>query len=150
MDNTKVVLHVDDQDLGADGYLLKPILPEQLVSTVDGLIDRRASPDADGGRPCITTDAAGRIIDLTADAAKLLNISARGARGRNLPSFFTDNRPRLIADLARAADGLIIEQMNTLSPRDRRPVRVHIDLSVLPARPGEQVQLRWLVSPHSR
>jgi hypothetical protein len=44
---------------------------------------------------------------------------------------------------------MIVDQVNTLNPRDRRPLRVHIDLSALPAVPGEHLQLRWIVSPEA-
>jgi hypothetical protein len=40
--------------------------------------------------------------------------------------------------------------MSTLHPRDRRPIRVHLDVSALPTNHGERVQLRWIISPESR
>jgi DNA-binding response OmpR family regulator len=135
---------------GADRYLLEPVSAEHLVRTVESLINRPADGQAPAPLACLTTDTAGYILDLTEEAAKLLNISARGARGRNLPSFFTDNRSNLIADIRRASEGMIVDQVNTLNPRDRRPLRVHIDLSALPPVPGEHLQLRWIVSPEVR
>jgi hypothetical protein len=45
---------------------------------------------------------------------------------------------------------LIIDRMSTLQPRDRRPVRVHLDVSAITQQPGERVQLRWIISPESR
>jgi CheY-like chemotaxis protein len=136
--------------VGADAFLLEPISPEQLVRTIETLLNRETEPGPALAEAWILTDAIGNILDLSADASKLLNLSARGARGRSLPAFFTDNRPKLINEVLRAAEGLIIDRMGTLQPRDRRPVRVHLDVSPLPNQPGERVQLRWVISPESR
>jgi hypothetical protein len=40
--------------------------------------------------------------------------------------------------------------MSTLQPRDRRPIRVHLDVTALPQSAGERVRLRWILSPESR
>jgi hypothetical protein len=80
----------------------------------------------------------------------VLNLSQRGERGRNLATFFVENRPKLMAELLRAADGVIIERMGMLQPRDRRPLRVHIDVTAMPRNLGERVALRWLISPETR
>jgi hypothetical protein len=69
---------------------------------------------------------------------------------RSLPAFFTDNRSKLITEVLRASEGLIIDRMGTLQPRDRRPLRVHLDVSPQPYEPGDRVQLRWVISPESR
>jgi hypothetical protein len=55
--------------------------------------------------------------------------------------------PRLLADLLRAVDGLIIERASVLQPRDRRPVPVRIDVSALAHARGDRVELRWVLSP---
>jgi hypothetical protein len=94
----------------------------------------------------VITDAAGFILDLGPSAASLLNLSARGARGRSLPAFFTENRPRLLQDLLRAADGVAIERVTMLQPRDRRARRIRVDLSAQPTRPGDRVQVRWVMT----
>ena len=75
----------------------------------------------------------GDIQDISPEAARMLNLSPRGLRGRNLCSFITDNRPRLMSDLLRAAEGLLIDRMSTIQPRDRRPVHVHLDVSAVRA-----------------
>ena len=80
----------------------------------------------------------------------MLNLSARGLRGRNLCAFITDNRPRLMTELLRASEGLLIDRMSTIQPRDRRPVHVHLDVSAVQRSPGERVQLRWILTPESR
>ena len=136
--------------VGADAFLLEPIAPEQLVRTIEGLLKRRVEARPAPAEAWILTDAIGNILDLSAEATKLLNLSARGARGRSLPAFFTDNRSKLITEVLRASEGLIIDRMGTLQPRDRRPLRVHLDVSPQPYEPGERVQLRWVISPESR
>jgi len=135
---------------GADAFLLEPLAPEQLIRTVEGLINRKESPRPTFGDAWVITNPLGEIQDLSADAAAVLNLSQRGARGRNLATFFVENRPKLMADLVRAADGLIIERVGTLQPRDRKPMRVHLDVSAIPASLGERVYLRWLLSPETR
>jgi CheY-like chemotaxis protein len=136
--------------VGADAFLLEPISPEQLVRTVESLLNRRTEPRAAFAEAWLVTDAIGNILDLSVEATRLLNLSARGARGRSLPAFLTDNRPKLINEVLRASEGLIIDRMGTLQPRDRKALRVHLDVSPLPCEPGECVQLRWVISPESR
>ena len=58
--------------VGADAFLLEPIAPEQLVRTIEGLLNRRTDV-----RPVLTeawlvTDAIGNIVDLSVEATKLL------------------------------------------------------------------------------
>ncbi len=136
--------------VGADAFLLEPIAPEQLVRTIETLLKRKGEPGPTVGDAWVITDAVGDIQDISVEAARMLNLSPRGLRGRNLPAFITDNRPRLIGELLRAAEGLLIDRMSTLQPRDRRPMRVHLDVSALPGNAGERVQLRWILSPESR
>jgi hypothetical protein len=135
---------------GADAFLLEPVTPEQLVRTVEGLLNRKEEPRPSFGDAWAITNAVGEILDISVDAASVLNLSQRGARGRNLATFFVENRPKLMAELLRAADGLIIERMSTLQPRDRKPMRVHVDVSALPGTQGDRVSLRWIISPESR
>lgn len=137
--------------VGADAFLLEPIAPEQLVRTIETLLKRKGEPRRSVVESWIITDVVGDIQEISDEAATLLNLSPRGLRGRNLPAFITDNRPRLIAELLRASEGLIIDRMSTLQPRDRRPMRVHLDVSAMANdRPGERVRLRWIISPESR
>ena len=136
--------------VGADAFLLEPIAPEQLVRTIETLLKRKGEPTSAIGEAWVVTDVLGDISEISPEAAKMLNLSTRGLRGRNLPAFITDNRPRLLAELLRASEGLLIDRMSTLQPRDRRPIRVHLDVSALPTATGERVQLRWIISPESR
>jgi len=136
--------------VGADAFLLEPIAPEQLIRTVESLLNRPTDSRPAVAEVWILTDAVGNILDLSLEATKLLNLSARGARGRSLPAFFTDNRSKLITEVLRASEGLIIDRVGTLQPRDRRALRVHLDVSPQPHHHGERVQLRWVISPESR
>ena len=136
--------------VGADAFLLEPIAPEQLIRTIETLLKRTGEPGAAVAEAWVITDPAGDIQDVSVEAARILNLSPRGLKGRNLPAFITDNRLRLMGDLLRASEGLLIDRMSTLQPRDRRPMRVHLDVSALPRAGGERVQLRWIISPESR
>jgi CheY-like chemotaxis protein len=132
---------------GADAFLIEPVPADQLVRTVESLTISRT---ALGPRPVdcwLITDAAGQILEVSPAGAALLNLSARGARGRNLTAFFTENRPRLLHELLRAADGVIVERDAMLQPRDRRSRMVRVDISAVPTAPGERVQLRWILAP---
>jgi CheY-like chemotaxis protein len=134
--------------VGADAFLLEPVDPARLVETVEGFINGRLKTGVpvaqrSEANAWIVTDASGRIQEISAEAAKLLNLSVRGAIGRSLPTFFVEDRPKLLAELLRAAEGVIIERDGVLQPRDRRPVRVHVDMAALPQAPGDRVRLRW-------
>jgi CheY-like chemotaxis protein len=134
--------------VGADAYLLEPVPADQLVRTVESLIHGSRETRPAAAAPWIVTDWLGHILDLSDDAAKLLNLSPRGARGRSLPTFFVDHRQGLIADVRRASEGLIIERVRMLRPRERRPVRVRVDVSELPkASSGERTELHWVLTP---
>jgi len=131
---------------GADAYLLEPIDSERLLETVEGFLSGRVKVASLEDTPgWIVTDAKGQIADLSPAAAKLLNLSARGAIGRSLLPFFVENRPALIAEVQRAADGVIIDRRTTLQPRDRRPLVVHIDVSTMPNAGEGRSQLRWII-----
>ena len=98
----------------------------------------------------VVTNAVGEIQELSGEAARLLNLSQRGARGRNLATFFVEGRPDLLAGLLRAAEGVTLERPGTLQPRDRRPVSVHVHIARVPASPGARISLRWVISPVRR
>ena len=137
--------------VGADAFLLEPVTPEQLVRTVEGLLNRREeSPRPTLEDAWVVTNPIGDIQEISVEAARLLNLSQRGARGRNLATFFIENRPKLMAELLRAADGLIIERTCMLQPRDRKALRVRLDVTPLPTAFGDRVSLKWLISPETR
>lgn len=137
--------------VGADAFLLEPVEPAQLVRTIEELVARGGSAaEPAATEPWLVTDAAGQILEISEGAVQLLNLSARGARGRNLLAFFAENRPKLMTEILRAAEGIIIDRTTVLRPRDRRPVRVRIDVAALPHEPGDRIELRWLISPETR
>ena len=134
----------DAIDAGADAFLLEPVDPNQLVRVIDRVVQgERPLPEAEED-VWIVTDAVGTIQDISPAGAKMLNLSVRGARGRSLPAYFVENRPRLLQDILRAADGTIVERVSTLQPRDRRPRRVRMDLSSQPHSGGADI--RWVLS----
>jgi DNA-binding response OmpR family regulator len=136
----------DAYAIGADAFLLEPVEPRELVRTIDALVYRRPA-EADAPQPLwLITDATGEILDLSPESARLLNLTLRAARGRSLTAFFTENRPRLLADILRAAEGNIVDRVSMLQPRDRKAVRIRADISALPIVPGERVQVRWVLS----
>jgi len=129
---------------GADAFLLEPVEPERLVRMVEGFVSGRLKTGVERSEALwFVTDAAGHIVDLTDRAAKLLNMSRRGAMGRSLPTFFVEDRPKLLGELVRASEGVIITREGTIQPRDRRPLRVHLDVSALPSATGIGTKLRW-------
>jgi PAS domain S-box-containing protein len=130
--------------VGADAFLLEPIEPERLVRMVDGFVSGRLKTGVERTEAAwIVTDTAGQILDLAESAAKLLNMSRRGAIGRSLPTFFIEDRPKLLSELLRASEGVLINREGTLQPRDRRPLRVQLDVSALTVAPGIGMQLKW-------
>jgi CheY-like chemotaxis protein len=130
--------------LGADAYLLEPVEPARLLRTVQQFVGRASGvrPAPSAGAWAIT-DAVGTIEELNPEAAQLFNLSRRGAIGRSLPTYFTENRPTLMGDLLRAAEGTIIDRTTIVQPRDRRPRRVHIDVCLVSDAPGSPIRLRW-------
>lgn len=133
---------------GADAFLLEPVSPHQLVRVVEELVGKPPSGSTEAVEVAwVVTDAVGEIEDISMAAARLLNLSQRGARGRSMPTFIVENRPRLMNDLLRAADGLPIDRTTMLQPRDRRPFRVKIDLEVVPRTPGDRIALQWTLMP---
>jgi CheY-like chemotaxis protein len=130
--------------VGADAFLLEPVEPERLVRMVEGFVSGRLRTGVERAEPAtIVTDCEGRILELTLDAAKLLNMSQRGAIGRILPTFFVDDRPKLLAEISRAAEGVIINREGLLQPRDRKPIRVHMDVSAYAASWEPVTRIRW-------
>jgi CheY-like chemotaxis protein len=127
---------------GADAFLLEPIDAARLVRTVGDLMtNRRDSVAPSPDDAWVVTTASGQIEEISAAAAKLLNLTARGALGRSLPAFIVDNRARLVGDLQRAADGLIIEMATTVHPRDRKPRKVRLEIA--PTGQAPHVRIRW-------
>jgi DNA-binding response OmpR family regulator len=131
---------------GADAYLLEPIAPERLVSIVSKFV--RGLPDAPAAQEAwIVTNEAGVILEISAEGHRLLNLSARGAIGRNLLAFFAQERHKIIADIARALDDAIVQRDATLRPRDRRPFQVQFEIVRETTRDRRDRRLRWVLEP---
>lgn len=130
---------------GADAYLLEPITPERLVRVVTKFVSG-ASEEGKELDAWIVTDLDGVVLETSAEGHRLLNLSARGAMGRNLTAFFSEDRHRIVADLARAGDGAFIQGTARLRPRDRRPFQVHFEISRETSGPRDR-RLRWVLDP---
>jgi CheY-like chemotaxis protein len=111
-------------EAGADEYLLDPIPGHRLVRTLDRVLRLTLDP---GESSVITTDAFGRIAGLNTMACRLLNLSARGALGRNLLTFVGADREKVAKSLALAAGGQFVQDELVLRPRERKPLTVEVD-----------------------
>jgi CheY-like chemotaxis protein len=136
----------DGLEAGADAYLIEPVPPDRLVTVIRRFLEpsenRSAEVDA-----WVVTDREGVIVEISGPAHRLLNLSARGALGRNLTAFFTQDRHYVLNGIARAADGQVVERESVLRPRDRRPFPVRIEI----CRDGDEhasvERLRWVLEP---
>jgi DNA-binding response OmpR family regulator len=112
--------------IGADEYLLEPLPGHRLVGTIDRLLMDSTSRV---GSAIVMTDAFGTILGLNPIASRLLNLSMRGALGRSLLLFVGAERDRVARGLQLAASGQVVQDEMTLVPRERRRVRVEVDLN---------------------
>ena len=129
-------------DLGADEYLLEPMPGHRLVGTVDRLLmdaPARTTP------AIVATDEVGTIVSLNSAAARLLNLSVRGALGRNILLFVGAERDRVGRGLQLAALGQVVQDEMTLVPRERKRVRVEVDLKGS-TEPGDAT-VEWRIEP---
>jgi DNA-binding response OmpR family regulator len=129
-------------ELGADEYLLEPLSGHRLVGAIDRLLMDRPS-SSEPAR--ITTDAFGTILALNPTASRLLNLSVRGAIGRSLLLFVGAERDRVARGLRLAAAGQIVQDEMTLVPRERKRLRVEVDLNGS-EEPGSAV-VEWKIQP---
>ena len=115
----------EGQLTGADAFLREPVAPETLVRHVaDALNGIRDEASLN----FVITDRAGFIIEASAEAAHLLNMSAAHLRQRSLLVFFDSDRAGWAAALRRASDGQILTREGVLRPRDRRPIVVEVEV----------------------
>jgi CheY-like chemotaxis protein len=128
---------------GADAYLIEPVPADRLVEVVRRFLDPAASPAA--ADAWLVTDDRGVIVEVSGPGHRLLNLSARGALGRNLTAFFAGERPQLFMDITRALDGQVAEREACLRPRDRRPLTVRVEVYREPSSPGVAPRLRWRI-----
>ena len=128
---------------GADEYLITPVLPEDLVTTVARFLEPERS-GADSPLPIVVTNREGSIMSANAAAARLLNVTARGLQDRSMIAFFAPGRERVAALLEGARRGIVAQGRATLRPRDRRPFVVNVEISAPFERGGA---LQWVIEP---
>ena len=128
--------------IGADEYLLEPLPGHRLVGTIDRLL--MDSPSRVGSA-IVMTDAFGTILGLNPVASRLLNLSMRGALGRSLLLFVGGERDRVARGLQLAASGQIVQDEMTLVPRERRRVRVEVDLNG--SNEANSAVVEWRIQP---
>lgn len=133
---------------GADAYLIEPVPPDRLVRVISQFLsDPAPLVSSVAAQAWVVTDPSGVVVEISGTAHRLLNLSARGALGRNLTAFFSQDRHRVVADLARAVDGQIAQRDTVLRPRDRRPVRVHVEIAREKDAVARTARLRWVIEP---
>ena len=131
---------------GADAYLIEPVPADRLVQVVRRFLDPGTTvTDAEAW---IVTDDRGVMVEISGPGHRLLNLSARGALGRNLPAFFAGERHQVFGDIARALDGHVAQRDAQIRPRDRRPFTVAYEICREPAIGASAVpRLRWTLEP---
>ena len=128
---------------GADAYLIEPTPPGLLVLTLRQLLDRE--PENSGvSTAVVSTGTDGRIISTDVLGARLLNVAPRGMRGRLIQLFF-DDRVGVMHGLEVARTGHVFEGDLVVHPRERKRVRVHLDVSLNPE--AQPPCLDWRMTP---
>jgi PAS domain-containing protein len=92
-------------------------------------MDTTLADTKDSSLNWIITDAAGTILDVSAAAAELLNVSRMHLRRRSLLNFFNADRPEWNRLLRLASQGHNVERAGSLRPRDRRPQAVYVEVT---------------------
>lgn len=136
----------DGLDAGADAYLIEPVPPERLVTIVRRFLEPTGEPATDVDA-WVVTDRQGTVVEISGPAHRMLNLSARGALGRNLTAFFSQDRPYVMSGIARAADGQVVQRESVIRPRDRRPFPVRVEISPELSNGGPVTLLRWVLEP---
>ncbi len=131
---------------GADAYLIEPVPADRLVHIVRHFLepDEASAEDFDAW---IVTDDRGVMVEISGPGHRLLNLSARGALGRNLTAFFAAERHLVFSDMARALDGQVASRSLPFRPRDRRPFTVRFEVRREPAAGTTAPRLRWTIEP---
>ena len=89
----------------------------------------------------------GIILDATPQAAELLNLSARGVRGRPFSLFFTGERDQVRRALTEAVQGHTTAFDAWIRPRDRKPVPVYVSAGI---ENGDTRTVRWIITVDQR
>ena len=88
--------------------------------------------DHSGSIPAVSwvvTDAYGMLLEASPEAAEMLNLTTTGLRWRQLLVFFDGGREHWLQALRAAAAGLMIDREGALRPRDKRPLRVRVEIT---------------------
>ena len=132
---------------GADEYLLTPVEPERLLETVSRYLAPAPNRDL-APPPTVLTDDSGTIVSSNWAAARLLNLTPRGAQERSLLMFFAEGRDRVALHMRRAAEGRIERFVARVRPRDGKPFPIRVDVSAAPLERG--ASLEWVIEPEDR
>lgn len=131
---------------GADAYLIEPVPADRLVQIIRQFLE---PPSAAGLQhdAWLVTDDRGIVMEISGPGHRLLNLSARGALGRNLTAFFAGDRHLVFGDMARALDGQVVERQIQLRPRDRRPVTLRYEVARESSNGTSLPRLHWTFEP---
>jgi hypothetical protein len=69
----------------------------------------------------VHTDETGRILEISHDGAKILNVTGRGGYGRQLAHFIVHDRNKLVEQIEIAARGHAVTFATTFRPLERAP-----------------------------
>ena len=95
----------------------------------------------------IVTDEHGVMVEISDAGHRLLNLTARGALGRDVTTFFAGDRHQIFGDMERALEGQVAGREAHLRPRDKRPLPVRFQICREPDTAGPVRRLRWHVEP---
>jgi hypothetical protein len=91
--------------------------------------------------PHVYTDGSGRILEISSDGAKILNLTGRGGHGRQIAHFIVHDRNKLVEEIACAARGHAVTFATTFRPLERAPKGVVLRICRVLDAPA--VQLAW-------
>jgi len=111
---------------GACSYLGEPVESDVLLQSVGDALTGVASESLSD--TWLVTDLRGTILEASTLGAHLLSASQRGLRQRNLIVFFEQDRDGWRDAMVRADRGERIVRMGQLRPKERRPVRVQVQI----------------------
>jgi len=131
---------------GADAYLIEPVPAERLLNVIRRFLEPGTVPAVDVDA-WIVTDDRGVMLEISGPGHRLLNLSARGSLGRNLPAFFAGERHLVFGDMGRALSGQVAERQVQLRPRDRRAFTVRYEIVREPGDGSSVPRLRWTLEP---
>jgi DNA-binding response OmpR family regulator len=111
---------------GAHSYIAEPVAAETLLQNVGNALNGNAVEALSD--VWVVTDSHGAILEASSLGARLLSASQRGLRLRSLIVFFEHDRDAWRDAMARASRGERIVRSGHLRPKERRPIRVHVEI----------------------